>query len=186
VRKAITAGLPRATALEALTIRAAEVAGAGRQLGSIEAGKIANLVVSEGDLLGDSAKVRHVFVDGERYEVVATPVVRGRGAGGAGAAAQVAGTWDLTTTTPQGVNTGVLTVTQDGNQFAGTVTGQFGTAQVEGGQVSGRRVTWTVTVSIGGQSFIVSYAAEVDGNRMSGTAEVGSFGSATFTGEKRP
>jgi imidazolonepropionase-like amidohydrolase len=78
VRKAISAGLPRATALEALTIRAAEVAGAGRQLGSIEQGKIANLVVAEGDVLGDSAKVRFVFVDGERYEVVPTPVVGGR------------------------------------------------------------------------------------------------------------
>jgi imidazolonepropionase-like amidohydrolase len=73
VRLAIAAGLPRATALEALTIRAAEVAGAGRQLGSLEAGKIANLVVTEGDLLGDSAKVRQVFVDGERYEVIETP-----------------------------------------------------------------------------------------------------------------
>jgi imidazolonepropionase-like amidohydrolase len=82
VRKAIAAGLPRATALEALTIRAAEAAGVSQQLGSVEAGKIANLVVSEGELLGDSAKVRAVFVDGERYEVIETPrPQRGRAPG---------------------------------------------------------------------------------------------------------
>jgi imidazolonepropionase-like amidohydrolase len=82
VRKAIAAGLPRATALEALTIRAAEAAGVSQQLGSVEAGKIANLVVAESDLLGDSAKVAAVFVDGERYEVIATPrPQRGRAAG---------------------------------------------------------------------------------------------------------
>jgi imidazolonepropionase-like amidohydrolase len=79
VKKTIAAGLPRATALEALTIRAAEAAGVGQQLGSVEAGKIANLVVTEGDILGDSAKVRVVFVDGERYEIVeATRQQRGR------------------------------------------------------------------------------------------------------------
>ena len=134
-------------------------------------------------LLGDSAKVKHVFVDGERYEIVATPVVRARGT--SGAAVQVSGTWDLTTTTPQGVNTGTLTLTQDGNQFSGTAAGQFGSAPVEGGQINGRRATWSVTVSIGGQTFTIAYDADVDGNRMSGTATM-AFGTATFTGEKRP
>jgi imidazolonepropionase-like amidohydrolase len=68
VRKAIAAGLPRDTALAALTLRAAAIAGVGEQLGSVEPGKIANLVVAEGDLLGDSARVRMVFVDGIRYD----------------------------------------------------------------------------------------------------------------------
>jgi imidazolonepropionase-like amidohydrolase len=86
VRKVIAAGLPRATALEALTIRAAEAAGAGQQLGSVEAGKIANLVVTEGDIFADSAKVRVVFVDGERYEIVESQrQQRGRGRPGAAA-----------------------------------------------------------------------------------------------------
>jgi imidazolonepropionase-like amidohydrolase len=190
VRKAIAAGLPRATALEAVTIRAAEVAGAARQLGSIETGKIANLVVSEGDLLGDSAKVRQVFVDGERYEVIAPPAGRGRGAGGGGggggAPAQVAGTWDVTSQSAQGANTGVLTVTQDGAALRGTMTGQFGSAELENGEVSGRTVRWSVSLTFGGQSFTITYEGEVDGTRMSGTANLGSFGSATFTAEKRP
>ncbi len=43
-----------------MTIRAAELAGAGAILGSLEPGKIANLVVSERDLLGDSAQVTFV------------------------------------------------------------------------------------------------------------------------------
>jgi imidazolonepropionase-like amidohydrolase len=84
VRKAVAAGLPTAAALQALTIRPAEIAGAGEQLGSIEAGKIANLVVTEGDLLTESAKVRAVFVDGIRYEVIEAPATgRGREGGAA-------------------------------------------------------------------------------------------------------
>ncbi len=89
VRKAVAAGLPRDSALAAITIRAAEVAGVAEQLGSIEAGKVANLVVSDNDVLSDSGRVRMVFVDGTRYTVDAAttpnggPGGRGRGRPGA-------------------------------------------------------------------------------------------------------
>jgi imidazolonepropionase-like amidohydrolase len=81
VRKAIAAGLPRNVALEALTIRAAEAAGVEAQLGSIETGKIANLLVVQGEPLAATAKIENVFVDGLQYEVIPAPAGRG-GRGG--------------------------------------------------------------------------------------------------------
>jgi imidazolonepropionase-like amidohydrolase len=81
VRKAIAAGLPRNVALEALTIRAAEAAGVESQLGSIEAGKIANLLVVQGEPLSANARLERVYVDGLQYDVVPTPAGRG-GRGG--------------------------------------------------------------------------------------------------------
>lgn len=83
VKKAIAAGLPRTAAIEALTIRAAEIAGVDAQLGSIEPGKIANLLVMQGAALTDSARLQHVFVDGEQYDVAPTPAA-GQGRGGRG------------------------------------------------------------------------------------------------------
>jgi imidazolonepropionase-like amidohydrolase len=183
VRKAIAAGLPASAALEALTLRAAELAGAGDVLGSIETGKIANLVVTDGDLLSDSARVRTVFVDGIRYDV-APPAPRA--AGGAAGAAQVAGTWNMTMNSPQGVMEIVMRFTQSGSTFGGTLTSSFGEQQVDDGQVNGRVLTWKSTIQFGGQSMTLSYRAEVDGNRMSGTAELGTFGSSPFTAERRP
>jgi len=185
VRKAIAAGLPRDVALQALTIRPAEIAGVGAQLGSIEPGKIANLVVTEGDLLGDSAKIRDVFVDGARYEVVTPPPARGRGAGGAGPAADVSGTWDVTVTTPQGSNEATMTLSQSGASFSGQVTTQMGSAAVDNGQVSGGTATWTITLAIGGQSMTISFRGDVEGNRMRGSADVPGMGSASFTAQKR-
>jgi imidazolonepropionase-like amidohydrolase len=187
VRKAIAAGLPAAAALEALTLHAAELAGAGDVLGSIETGKIANLVVTDGDLLSDSARVRTVFVDGIRYEV-APPASR-PGAGGAtgtAPAVQVAGTWNMTMNSPQGVMEIVMRFTQSGSTFGGTLTSSFGEQQVDEGQVNGRVLTWRSTIQFGGQSMTLSYRAEVDGNRMSGTAELGSFGNSPFTAERTP
>ena len=71
VRKAVKAGLPAEAALRALTLGAAQIYGVQDRLGSLEAGKIANLVVVQGDLFGDKSTDKHVFVDGRRFEVPA-------------------------------------------------------------------------------------------------------------------
>ncbi len=62
--RAVEAGLSPDAAIRALTIDAARIAGAADRLGSLEAGKIANLVVTDGDLFAATTTVKHVFVDG--------------------------------------------------------------------------------------------------------------------------
>jgi imidazolonepropionase-like amidohydrolase len=62
--KAVKAGLPADVAVRALTLDAATIAGAGDRLGSIDQGKIANLIVTDGDLFAEKTRIRHVFVDG--------------------------------------------------------------------------------------------------------------------------
>ena len=69
LKKAMDAGLSTDAALRAFTLDAAEILGAGDVLGSIEPGKIANLVVSDGDLFAEKTKIKHVFVDGQWYPV---------------------------------------------------------------------------------------------------------------------
>jgi imidazolonepropionase-like amidohydrolase len=80
VKKAMDAGLTREQALRALTLTPAEIYGVSDRLGSIEKGKIANLVVTRGDIFENNTKVELVFVDGRKY----TPAAD---AGGRGAAA---------------------------------------------------------------------------------------------------
>jgi imidazolonepropionase-like amidohydrolase len=63
--KAVQNGLSRERAVRALTLGAATIAGAEDRLGSLESGKIANLVVTEGDLFDEKMTVKHVFVDGK-------------------------------------------------------------------------------------------------------------------------
>lgn len=69
VRKAVSAGLSADAALRALTLDAAQIYGVQDRLGSLETGKIANLVVVQGDLLGEKSTVKHVFVDGRRFDI---------------------------------------------------------------------------------------------------------------------
>lgn len=69
VRKAVEAGLSREGALRALTLAPAEILGVADRMGSLEPGKLANLLLVKGDLLDDGAKIQAVFVSGEKFEV---------------------------------------------------------------------------------------------------------------------
>jgi imidazolonepropionase-like amidohydrolase len=68
VRKAIEKGLPREAALRATTLAAAEALGVADRTGSLERGKVANVVAWAGEPLTKDAKVKMLFVDGQLYE----------------------------------------------------------------------------------------------------------------------
>ena len=79
VKKALDNGLSREDALRALTLSPAEIYGVADRLGSIEKGKIANLVVTKGDIFDDRTTVVMVFVDGKKYTPAETGAPGGRG-----------------------------------------------------------------------------------------------------------
>jgi imidazolonepropionase-like amidohydrolase len=68
IRKAMERGLPPDAALRAVTLGAAEALGVADRTGSLEKGKIANVVAWSGEPLTRDAKVKMVFVDGHLYE----------------------------------------------------------------------------------------------------------------------
>lgn len=59
-------GLPRQEALKALTIYPAQIWGVAEQVGSIEVGKLANLVVWDGDPLEIRSQVKYLFIKGRQ------------------------------------------------------------------------------------------------------------------------
>ncbi len=64
VRKAVERGLDREAALTALTMAPAEIFGVADRVGTLQAGRIANLVIADQDIFEDGAKVETIFVDG--------------------------------------------------------------------------------------------------------------------------
>jgi imidazolonepropionase-like amidohydrolase len=58
-------GLPREEALKSVTLYPAQILGVGDRLGSIEAGKIADLIVADGDPLEITTRVEQVYVAGK-------------------------------------------------------------------------------------------------------------------------
>ena len=57
-------GLPKAEALKSVTLYPAQILGVADRFGSIEVGKVANLVVTDGDLLEAKTNTKYLFIDG--------------------------------------------------------------------------------------------------------------------------
>ncbi len=63
---AVGYGLPHEEALKAVTRNTAEIFGLGDQLGTIEPGKMANLIVTTGDPLELNTELKYLFINGEQ------------------------------------------------------------------------------------------------------------------------
>jgi len=68
VKKAIDAGLSKDEALRAMTINAAKIFGLDDRIGTLEAGKIGNVMITDAEWFEDRARVKFVFVDGKKFE----------------------------------------------------------------------------------------------------------------------
>ncbi len=68
LRKAVARGLSPTTALRSLTMTPAELFGVSEQLGTLESGKLASFVITDGDLFAEKTKVLETWVSGERFE----------------------------------------------------------------------------------------------------------------------
>ncbi len=79
LRVAVARGLDAEAALAALTTTPARYLGIENTHGTIAQGKVANLVVTEGDLFTEQATVRDVWVEGRVYGVTRPPQVDPRG-----------------------------------------------------------------------------------------------------------
>jgi len=67
---AVGFGLPPDEALKAITLNTAQMFGVDKELGSLDTGKMANVVVANGDPLDVKTDVKHVFIAGQEIPLV--------------------------------------------------------------------------------------------------------------------
>lgn len=82
LRKAIRYGLPEQAALEALTTVPAKMLGIDADLGTLDVGKRANVLVATGPIFDKKTKLRAIYIDGVPHELSQAPE-------------SLAGTWDV-------------------------------------------------------------------------------------------
>jgi imidazolonepropionase-like amidohydrolase len=73
LRRVIAEGLDRQTALDALTINPAKLFGVDKELGTVEAGKLANLTIMDGDFAKDNSKMMYLFSGGRFFDLTKKP-----------------------------------------------------------------------------------------------------------------
>jgi imidazolonepropionase-like amidohydrolase len=184
LRRMIAAGLTEDQALAALTTGPAQLLGLSDRLGSIDNGKIANLVLSDKPYFNEKSKVRYVFVDGVLYRFDAKETPKAD----ADAKVEVLGTWTVTADVPQGKNVETLVIKKDGNNYSGSISGGRLTQSVplDYIELNGNALKYSYTVPLGGQTIKAEVDATVEGNTFKGTVTAGSYGSFPLEGKKDP
>jgi imidazolonepropionase-like amidohydrolase len=66
---AVAFGLPYPEALKAVTLNAAEIWGVADQVGSIEKGKLADLVIADGDPLESRTQIKQLYIKGKQVDI---------------------------------------------------------------------------------------------------------------------
>ena len=79
LRLAVDAGLSPEDALAALTVNPAKLLGIDATHGTLAAGKVANLIVADGNLFTENAHINDVWIDGKQFEVTTEETVNPRG-----------------------------------------------------------------------------------------------------------
>jgi hypothetical protein len=179
-KKSIDAGLASDAALRALTLSPAEIFGVGDRLGSIERGKIANLVITDGDLFDEKTKIKYVFVDGRRFTIREAEKPKDPPKG------DLTGKWKLAYTTPEGAeeSTADITMGSDGS-LSGTFSGKRGTHDILNGSLSADKFTFTINIVLEDGPADAVFTGTFDGNSMKGNIHVVGI-DIDFTGTKAP
>ena len=86
----------------------------------------------------------------------------------------VAGDWDVTVQSPQGTNTVLVTLKQDGEKLDGLFKSPLGELPFTG-TLTGSDMKFTFSFPVDGQPLLITMTGKVDGDAIAGKADFGGF-----------
>src|SRR6185436_1778824 len=161
----------------------ARILGVDRQLGSLERGKIANVVVSDKPIFTKDAKVKRVFVDGREIRLSADE--KRDAAAASTDASPAAGTWSVSVRAPNGNVAIQFTLKVEDGKVSGTFSGDRGAGEVKSGTFDGTALELTITAQTGGETGDWVFHGTVSGTSVTGTVAT-TGGTFDFSGSKTP
>ena len=165
IRTLIENGLSEDDALAALTTNPARILGVSATMGTVEAGKMGNLVVATGNVFDEDTHIQYVFIDGRKYEFEKASKAPGSNPD---AEVTAAGTWSFTVLIPGGgEDSGVIQIDQDLN---GTISSALiGDVELSNISLEGNELKFSFETSDIG---LVNVLVTISGDEFSGEATV--------------
>lgn len=185
-------GLSEEAALAALTINNAQYLGIQKFAGTLEKGKLANMVITTAPLFTDDAQIKHVVADGYVFDYETKPKKVANGNKNGNGAAGVSGTWEYVSDTPAGSSGGMMTIDNGATGYEGTITyddpAGSGKAQatMKNITVKDGKMSFTFDVSAAGMEISVSVNGDLTDDQFTGRMSLAEFGSFPLTATKKP
>jgi imidazolonepropionase-like amidohydrolase len=157
VKTAIDCGLKADDALAAVTTIPASIVGMEKQLGTIETGKIANIILTDGDLFSNKSKIRETWIDGVRYKVQSLPET------------DIRGTWSFNA--PGKIDSAMVEISGSTDKPSAQL--QYGTKKVKIGSlaVAQKLVNFSVAGDSIGMPGVIRFSGTISEKSMSGIVE---------------
>jgi hypothetical protein len=186
VKTLIDNGLSETQALAALTTQGAELVGMASKLGTVEVGKLANLVVCDTSYFSEKSKIKFVLVEGQVFEQKQAerakksdkPSEKG-----------IAGKYSYAINVMGNNETGWVNIDKKGADIKITVKSDQSNdvgEDISKVELSGNNLKFLLNTDIGGSPITVNFDLRFDEDEYSGTANIGGFGSFPITGKRIP
>ena len=187
LKRMIDAGLSENVALAALTTNAADQLGISKIAGTVEKGKLANLVITDKPYFEDKSAIRYVFVDGQMNEMKKKEEKKGTLEKGTGAA--LVGVWTYSIEIPGETKNGIIKITSDSDELTIEVSSADSpgdTDEATAISLDDNNLTFDLTIDYDGFQMELSYDIDIAENTMKGMVKAGQFGSFPMEGTRNP
>ncbi len=174
LRTAILHGLPKEAALEALTTVPAKLFGVEDQVATLEEGKLAHFIISDGEPFEEKAKILDVWVNGKRFEIEKKPAVDPRG------------TWLAEFSEPAGIPTAVtLEFKGKVDNVSGNLIHNASKIELENSILTQKRIAFTVSGDDLGMDGIIRFSGKIEEKTINGSGELPNGKSFTWNAVKQ-
>jgi imidazolonepropionase-like amidohydrolase len=184
IKQYIKFGLSESAALAALTTTPANMLGLSKVAGTIEQGKMANIVLSSKPIFDEKSEIKYVIIEGNvsdynEKKKASEGKVDPKGA-------KIEGEWSYSVETPGGKQGGKINFQKDGDGYKGTSTSDADPSQksdLKNISVEGNKVKFDMDFNMG-QPITLNFDLEMNADNFTGTVAVGPMGTFPITGSK--
>ena len=182
LRRLIENGLSENYALASLTTHPAQMLGISNMAGTVEKGKIANLVVTDKPYFSEKVSIKYVFVDGKKYDYSekakktdSKPSEEGK----------LVGIWSYTVEVPGSTQKGKITIVKNDGVYKVTVIDDSSPNEVDIAadvNIDGNKVTFNIMADMG-QPVKVDFDLLFEDKSYKGSVSLPNFGSFPIKGD---
>jgi len=187
IAKLIENGLSEKAGLAALTTNPAKILGVEKIAGTLETGKLANIVISDKPFFEKESKLKYVIVEGHMTKIKQKKKKEKKGGGSLEGTDAILGVWSYTVDVFGQEQTGKITITQNGSELSIELVDDSTPDDTDQGtdvSFSGGNLSFGVTVDGGGQDMPVEISLDFDEDNFSGTATIEGMGALNMEGSK--
>lgn len=183
----IDQGLSPDQALSALTTQPAKLLGIEKYAGTIETGKMGNIILSNKPIFEKEASIRFMIVEGDLYEYDIKEKKKKAPKTGDESLDVIAGTWSYAIETPDQKREGTFEFKIDGEEIAGKIKSNditSGNEDLENIVFESDDLSFTFDFEINGQIVELEFNLTVKDESFDGTVTVGEMGTFSITGTR--